>query len=66
MASPRYAPFPIRCPECQSVETMQTSERMGETSHLCRDCDHVWDIVPVMTHSVERAVAALKTVGPKR
>ena len=55
------APLPIRCPECLSLETMRTSEHTGETFHLCHDCDHVWGsegvprIVPLMTHSVQRA-----------
>ncbi len=62
----RYRPTPVYCPECESIEACRTSERMGETFYLCRDCDHVWSIdehpalPPLMTHSVARTLKAIK------
>ena len=40
--APRYRPLPLPCPDCASAETVHTSKHLGETSHLCRDCDHAW------------------------
>jgi len=44
-ARPLTSP-PVRCPECESVESMRTSQRLGEQTYFCRDCDHVWTVAP--------------------
>jgi NMD protein affecting ribosome stability and mRNA decay len=65
---PRFRPVPALCPECDSEETIRTSETKDETLYLCRDCDHVWSsrpraeagaVPPLMPHSVERALAVV-------
>ena len=58
----RAAPStPLRCPDCDSVETLRTSERLGEQTYLCRDCDHVWP-----TELATRPGSANRNLGRRR
>ena len=60
------------CQACASTSTLETSERKGESVHMCGDCEHVWNIPeearePRMTHSVstQHALAACERANRK-
>jgi hypothetical protein len=48
----RYSATRLSCPECNSIKTVLTSEHLGEHSHLCADCDHLWTIAPVIRRAL--------------
>lgn len=55
----RYRPLHLPCPICDSAETIRTSERLGESFYLCRDCEHIWMVTVTATpgYATKRAHA---------
>jgi transposase-like protein len=45
MVPKALTPLGPPCPECNSVNTIQTHDRLDETMYFCAACEHAWMLV---------------------